>query len=821
MVDEEKRTRIFLRNRKEFIVQNLVTYKEEKQIDVGMLIQGYCILPGGEVVFVPLNRLGETRVYFFNIRNSCFGKTKLSVANFSKRFSISTFEKIESAIQVKNNFYQCLLEEEGEFVSLKLSYQKLEKKKLKNPNSSNKPKSNYFILVRILQKKRKPQLNGIPSIDLAMTQKVSTGEIDSRVEKVIAVQFKLKNLILKSNDSFELVDFNPHKVKPGASTKRRLSKRIPRKSLILDALRSMLVREELSLKDNFKPTFHELIDCFYCPYSQTCFILGRYLYDSDSDSKGRFHIILRKILESNSKDQMHLLYCSEKEPKFDIQGSSLCRVNASTYRLALWNGSNGQFDSQQMGSDRVTALYHIDISKKKFNGMMFNKLDPSINNDIIIMNSQIFFVIEHFKLKMHDLESGNLLSLIQFKKEESAQKYFFDHTQKNLISWAELPALDNEDNTVNATITDLLFLRTKMSFTFSVEQSSSISNSKYFDSEEMANLEILDRHLIFQTLPEYFPILSKLNFPFKFIQSALDEKIYSEGIEVLSEYYFSFLEHHDRTDSFFGPINPLLLCIFHKDTQLLSSLLDKYFYPTVPEHCYVSPLEYAFRTNNILSANTICEYALKKHSRFPKFNRRDLFCLLKANSLICHRVLSNFFQEGELSSFPKFLPQKKSSQFGNYQSVIEYLHSSYTKIDLHEDQSHQNLYNALEESSPFQNNKKNMLKEIETKIFTTKLDLSVSSLDMIQFQYNYSISPSEEFILSESKLIVAESWSQLWVLHFLEAFCFWLLNIFFVLFAILQKSITAFKWVSLGLSILNLCFEFIRMWSFSRFKPGL
>jgi hypothetical protein len=154
--------------------------------------------------------------------------------------------------------------------------------------------------------------------------------------------------------------------------------------------------------------------------------------------------------------------------------------------------------------------------------------------------------------------------------------------------------------------------------------------------------------------------LSLTNFPFVSLQSCFRDEDYENPILSLAQYYFHRLGDLENVDEIYGPINPMILSIYHNDTKLLETLLNMYFYPYSFRN-YWSPLEYAFRQGYQSAIKVICD-CLVKRDHPVQFSKQDFHFLLESSVSYCHKLVATIPEPCQNKSVPRLVYMNSNVQ---------------------------------------------------------------------------------------------------------------------------------------------------------------
>lgn len=169
--------------------------------------------------------------------------------------------------------------------------------------------------------------------------------------------------------------------------------------------------------------------------------------------------------------------------------------------------------------------------------------------------------------------------------------------------------------------------------------------------------------------------LSLKMFPFYDLKKCLEPEDYSQPISNFAQYYFESISRCNYIDRTFHTMSPIIMSIYHKNIDLLKTILETYRYPRLVEPNY-SPLIFAFYRNLQSSIKIICDQLLNREYQV-QFSKQDFLCLIYSSHGYCHRLLANFFQQPSIDYFPKLLNLNREakiflvSRVNNLNSQIE------------------------------------------------------------------------------------------------------------------------------------------------------
>jgi hypothetical protein len=378
-------------------------------------------------------------------------------------------------------------------------------------------------------------------------------------------------------------------------------------------------------------------------------------------------------------------------------------------------------------------------------------------------------------------------------------------------------------------------------------------------------------NVVFHTMNKHtiyaVPFIENLElkyFPTDILLKCFLKKNYKKYIHSYAEYYYDKVGAAKRKDWVYGSLNPLLFAIYHNDSNLLEDILDQYYYP-FKIYNYVSPLEYSFAMNYRTTIKVLCDHLIKRDNHVF-FSRADFKNLLRSDILTCHKLISTLLEPPGISMLPKLVYMKT-----NVQAIFhDYLSSLLIKIK-QDDMKYSNNIDELEKIIEKQNlkdfmHKKKMqysygssrnvsqrnmsmnksAKEIDIEIENTtrkyvenkksgalfkseidvysvpfKYNYNIGTEDSTTFIYNFSISKSQDFILSEWKQIVRAKWKEVKIPYIILTLTFFTYMIMFTLNCTLFPTSQAFTFFSLLFNIILIIFELIQMITYFAYVPSM
>jgi hypothetical protein len=278
---------------------------------------------------------------------------------------------------------------------------------------------------------------------------------------------------------------------------------------------------------------------------------------------------------------------------------------------------------------------------------------------------------------------------------------------------------------------------------------------------------------------------------------------YKKNILIFTEYYFSKIQETNYNDYFFGPMNPLTMCIYHNDTKLLQELLDTYRYPTSIKGDF-TPLYYAFKKNNIFIVKLLCDYLSQCEYRVD-LTRNDFEYLIKSPYGYCHTLIGTIPKKPELHIYSISIDMNHKSKLFYSSNVME----SYNEIEKLQHTSKK--LNISEEN-------KSKIKEIGIYEIPFKYSFAAGSLGSIKFLHNYSKFHNKDFLLSKWKNVILDKWRQQLPFQILMAVLYWIFSGFVIVSMIFAKQNKGFKYISFLFLIILIIFKLLQFISYCNFK---
>jgi hypothetical protein len=316
-----------------------------------------------------------------------------------------------------------------------------------------------------------------------------------------------------------------------------------------------------------------------------------------------------------------------------------------------------------------------------------------------------------------------------------------------------------------------------------------------------------------QLKPKFFDkddLLQIWEFPFDDYIECFSTVNYKKYIRSFAEYYFAKIKETNYKDDLFGPINPLIMSIYHNDHQLLEELLTKYRYPHKILK-YVSPLSYAFENRNVSIIKQLCLHLSQCEYSF-ELTREDFDHLLASSYGYCHQLMGTIPKKAESDIFPSFSRISSSLKLFNVNWVQESLLMIKRGDSAFEKKNEKNEKNKSSEM------KEIIKKDVNTYSIPFKYSFAAGSVGCIKFLSTFSESNNEDFLLSQWKNVVLYKWKQQYYIHIFIAFIYWINSAFIITSMVFVKKSKSFQYASVGLIIFFLLLEILQFTSYCFFK---
>jgi hypothetical protein len=294
-------------------------------------------------------------------------------------------------------------------------------------------------------------------------------------------------------------------------------------------------------------------------------------------------------------------------------------------------------------------------------------------------------------------------------------------------------------------------------------------------------------------------VLQIANFPMNNLMKCLSPLHYQKHLKTFSEYYFTKIEESDFNDDIFEFLNPLLICIYHKNPKLLQELLTTYRYPKSIKGGF-TPLSYAFENNSILIIKILCQN-LFQYEEQVELTHTDFEYLLESSYPYCHKLLAKIPKETELDLFPSFIEMNYKVKLFNANNLTE----AYNQCKLLDSSLNKNNF-----MSKKQNENDSNKKDVITYKIPFKYSFESGSPGSVMFLNNYSDSNNEEFLLSQWKNLVILKWKNQLFLQVMIAVLYWTFTGFVIASMIFVRDTAIIKYASLGLMVILFFFELLQ-----------
>ena len=312
-----------------------------------------------------------------------------------------------------------------------------------------------------------------------------------------------------------------------------------------------------------------------------------------------------------------------------------------------------------------------------------------------------------------------------------------------------------------------------------------------------------------------YDILYFNEFPFDHLLGSISTNNYYHHIKEFAKYYFSKIKATNYIDSQYGPLNPLILAIFHNDIDLLKELLEKYPYPKEVNN-YWSPLAYAFVQNYKSIVKFLCEY-LYKTSPPVKLSDIDFKYLLKSDYSYCQKLISTIPSEPTLANFPCLLYMEKEVQVNFVKNRIDMLTT--IKEDETKKLNKISQRNRKKRKGIQKNNEQNISKtEVHPFEIPFKYSYASGSPDSLRFLDTFSKSNTEEFILSEWKELITHKWKYHQIFNILLAIIYWALTVITTYSVVFRNDYALMRYLSLGFIGFFVLYDILQLFSYSAFR---
>ena len=315
-------------------------------------------------------------------------------------------------------------------------------------------------------------------------------------------------------------------------------------------------------------------------------------------------------------------------------------------------------------------------------------------------------------------------------------------------------------------------------------------------------------------------------FPFETLRLCYEKKNYSDAVRDFSKYYFERLANWGRQDYAFGPLSPLMMCVFHFDSALLEEILGSYFYP-VKTHNYVSPLEFAFIAGHKASIIEVCTNLIKQREESIFFSRADFKFLLVSKLPKAHSVIASMLVDMPSRVIPKVIYLSDSVESRSTEYVTS-LGVDIRRKDLQQDVINERLLDAVRKKgkrhgSKYQGPTSKTASKSEIQVLTApfKYNYNIGTDDSVMFLNRFAYSNSEDFILSDWKQIIIKKWKRMKGPYTALLLLYMLYVLFITFNFVFFKTNKPVYWIAISFNLLFLVYELIQMIVYSAYKPHL
>lgn len=316
-------------------------------------------------------------------------------------------------------------------------------------------------------------------------------------------------------------------------------------------------------------------------------------------------------------------------------------------------------------SDVGIALLEFSINSKKISCTKFLRKEIDLEVGLCYSESKDAFYMSNGKNiqvwdktlshALYNIDtSDHIYKIILLEKHNVLAVYDSEHYKE--ISTENLECLNREE----AEATSTFFLNNSL-----IESGLTIRTSRFIDTFRLCVLLFCEP-------------LSLTSFPFVPLQSGFRDEDFENPILKFAEYYFHRLKQSEHVDEIYGPLNPMILSIYHNDTKLLETLLSRYFYPC-SFRGYWSPLEYAFRQGYQSAIKVICD-CLVKRDHPVHFSKQDFHFLLESSVSYCHKLVATIPALCRVKTLPRLVYMDSSVEL-LYCNNISHLLTKIRKIE--------------------------------------------------------------------------------------------------------------------------------------------
>lgn len=240
-------------------------------------------------------------------------------------------------------------------------------------------------------------------------------------------------------------------------------------------------------------------------------------------------------------------------------------------------------------------------------------------------------------------------------------------------------------------------------------------------------------------------------FPFTSLPRCFSHYNYKQSVLRYADYYFGRLASFDFSDIVYGPLNPLVFCVYHNDVHLLEEVLKRHRYPKSVSGFH-SPLSFAFKHKSTSSLQHFYKYLAQAEYSII-FSRLDFQCLLKADSVRAHDLAQRVLLSMDGHSFPLYLNMhKKKRIIGSSSNLLSFL--TQTKAESRGRQTSK----ARAETS-----------EVDSFSVPFKYSFETGSMDSLVFLEKIGFSESNRFVDSEWQEIINHKWNRVFSFYVVKS----------------------------------------------------
>jgi hypothetical protein len=775
-LNNSQTTEFFMRFDQILIVKSLITHKIMKRIEFPQKVLRYRILPDGEMIYILENQSKDS----YELRRLNIWSDK----NYFEGFTSLT----------KNL---------SQIDSLQICFKEMNQEDLNDNRYLVVLRRNSFTNCLKALNRRKDDLNNLEIIKYQVEQDATD-----------------------PSDSFGSEDLN-------------------KEQLLAKPLNSLVETCSISsILPNIIKSNHDHVDCpafffdstfehFYYSYRTINNIND---WEQDESGNAKF-----KLVKFKFNEQFELEFV--KEIAIQVETDTVCRYETNH----LTQISDNQFSLIRTNKKGI-YVHSIDFESYKQNLCFAQQFIHKEEVPYLDLLANRIYFFEDRTLFVYDVRNYRRQSIFKFSKKTlllftqsciSTRNYFvnveYDLMSSNFLYCIE-KGIKKHDNTVR--------LHEICLESCVIKKSTEAYTNEGFEHETGHNNSNQLKTVVVNSNVSMFPSsyfgleLDAFHFPIDSLSKMFFKSGQEGHIKRFAEYYYSSLNSEQNLDDLFGPLNPLNLCIYFNLFKLLEFLLKKFQYIHVPDHIYISPLEFAFRKNRTYCV-TLITHHIEKHCEDLSFiNYREFYLLLQSENESCENILSKLFLENKSLLVPKFWKQSEKYSIREFDSIKDLYQSSERDFSQHVDFTpHKEMKdNSTKQDKVFTQNSINPqsfymetplhVDEVESKEVNTfelpfQFDFSVGSRDMIELSYKIGYSKSKSLIESNWHYLHSERFEYFKTLHLIKGFLVWSFTVLFIIYIVLENENDILRVFIVILTVLNLIYELIETIAFSLFKPSL